>query len=253
MTRTIFITLTAALLSLTSSAAYADDFGVTLRYWLTEESSAGASTITPVYAQKFEDTRVDVPAVTLRWSPDFWDNHDILLSYFELKPETTAKYLYSNVPSPFLEFDILTERRDVELLVRSRAGENFFFYYGLRQYKADVTFALPGTSNIFTRQDWLLAEAGLGTATTISENGRHSLFANVIVGLGNVDESYPNGGFADEPHTDTAHTIDLNLGYQYTMNETTSFSFRYRDFSAFKDGDPELTSAGVDLGVTFNF
>jgi len=248
--------MTVVLFSLMSSNTHADSFGVTLRYWFTEESIPGATQVNEIFATVLEDERTEVPAVTLRWSPDFWEDHDILLSYFKLDPERTATTLVAvSVPGTFIEADAATDRSDLELLIRSRVNENFFFYYGLRLIEAEVGIDIltDPPQRQLVQQDWTLVEVGLGTSVPVSENGRHSLFANVIGGYGRFEDTLSNSGMVTSSSSENGHTIDLNFGYQYTINQTASFSLRYRDWASYIDGDPAIDSAGIDLGITFNF
>ena len=260
MARIISIFLTTVLLSLTSSIANADSFGVTLRYWLADEHST-VSRISPQFAYLVEDYEVDVPAVTLRWSPDFWENHDLLLSYYNLDRERELSYLVT-LPEPQTGIDTISnERSDFELLVRTRKNENVFFYYGLRQFKFESR--LDGTGFLFNQfpgkgsSTWNFAEAGIGVVGSFSENGRHNVFANALVGVGKTkgDSTLIIDGEVVKTSNprQNARTVDLNLGYQYSMSQRTSLSLRYRELSTYLESELELKTAGIDLGITFNF
>ena len=151
MTRMVSIILTAVLFSLTSNIANADSFGVTLRYWDVEESAPGTTRITPVLAYFAEDSRTDIPGLSLRWSPDFWENHDFLLSYYEKdrNREISSLRVSPDVfPGETGVDESSSQRSDLELLVRTRANENVFFYYGLRYIERD--FSRDGTGFLFT-------------------------------------------------------------------------------------------------------
>jgi hypothetical protein len=259
MTRAIFVFLALVLSGLMSGVANADSFGVTLRYWLTNESSANSAQVTQFFAVKTNDARLEVPAITLRWSPDGWANHDILLSYFKLDSTRDGDFLVAtSFPATFVTNELETKRSDIELLVRSRAGENFFYYYGLRYINPQSIAWVPyGSQRNILEDKWYLAEFGLGLALPVSENGRHSLFANAIGGIGHYEQDQVNQieGVPDTAYSrsETGHTIDLNFGYQYTMNQKASFSLRYRDWSSYLGGDQQIASAGMDLGVTIDF
>jgi len=252
--------LTVVLFSLMSSNTHADSFGVTLRYWLADEHST-VSNISPQFAYLVEDYEIDVPAVTFRWSPDFWENHDLLLSYYDLDRERELSYLVT-LPEPQTGVDTTSnERSDFELLVRNRANENVFFYYGLRQFKFESR--LDGTGFLINQfpgkgtSTWTLAEAGLGIAASFSENGRHNVFANALVGVGKTkgESTLIIGGEVTTTSNlrQNARTVDLNLGYQYSMSPRASFSLRYRELSTYLESELELKTAGIDLGITISF
>lgn len=257
MARLIPTFLTVVLLSLTSTIAHADSFGVTLRYWLTEQRFPGTTNVTFIIGVAAEDIRSEVPAVTLRWSPDFWEDHDFLLSYFALDPSGRVNVLVADgFPGDFFSSDFDTSRSDLEFLIRSRASNNFFLYYGLRSIDAEnaVTINRSGApQEQLTTQDWLLAEVGVGIAVPVSENGRHSVFANALGGIGRIERDTLQDGVSFGASSDTAYTIDLNLGYQYTLTQAISFSLRYRDLGSFIDNEKSTEFTGIDLGLTFNF
>lgn len=247
--------LTVVLLAMTSSITHADSFGVTLRYWLADQSYPDTNLINQFVAVLSEDTTTEVPAVTLRWSPDFWGDHDILLSYFTLDPALTINVLIATgFPATLFKTETKTERTDLELLVRSRFSENLFLYYGLRSIDAEVDIEI-GTvppQRQTEISEWLLAEFGTGISVPVSENGRHSMFANALGGIGRYEVELRQSEVSTS-NSETGHTLDLNFGYQYTINQTASLSLRYRYWIAYIDGDTALESKGIDLGVTFNF
>lgn len=250
-------------LSLMSNVANAGSFGITLRYWLTEEHATTAR-ILPFAAYKIEDYDVEVPGFTLRWSPGFWNNNDILLSYYDsdrARLLDVVRYPPDGSPPEFGADIIGNERSDLELLVRTHANENVFFYYGLRYIEFYQRFdgsgflfnTVPGQSE----STWILAELGLGVAASISGNGRHNLFANALVAAGKTEGEQTfviNGEVsrASFPRQD-ARTVDLNFGYQYSMNQRTSLSLRYRELSTYLENNRALQVSGIDLGVSFNF
>jgi len=264
MVRKLSSLLAVVLLGLTSSIANADSFGLTLRYWLTEDRVPGTNEVTETTAFKASDTRLEVPAITMRWSPDGWADHDILLSYFTLDSTRDIDFLFTG--GGFVTGKNQLERWDIELLVRSRVREGFFYYYGLRYVEPKSVFDLPLGNGLnlrnISQNKWYIAEFGLGITRAVSENGRHTVFANAIGGIGRFEqntvnysqrEGLPDTIGSEFSETETGHSIDLNFGYQYTINPSSSVSLRYRDWASYRAGDLEITSAGIDLGLTFNF
>jgi len=148
-------------------------------------------------------------------------------------------------------------RTDYELLWRYRLQDSpVYIGLGARQvdtedvYTGDITgWWETGTTEM------VFGEFAVGFSAQASEGSRHSMFGNLLVGLGSFDYLVEEYGEVDSEVDGTALLFDANLGYQYVINQTVSFSARYRvialQLSAYSDSIE--TVHGPELALTFRF
>ena len=238
------------ILSLCMIEAYASQFGVTVRAWSATEDNPEAMLEDPATAALSlvsEGSDVPVYGFTIRWTPDWLNDHDILTSFMTLEDSAPTNFIFA---SNYYTGSADIERDDLEILVRSRTNEHYMYYYGLRYIEADYAYVFSSNA-LPTYQTVILIEAGLGMSNSISKNGKHALFANFIYGLGEreVEVKVVGGGKWD----DTITTHDLNFGYQYTVNNKISINTRFRSFKGYDSGELLISTSGLDFGITYNF
>ena len=89
----------------------------------------------------------------------------------------------------------------------------------------------------------------------VSEGSRHALFSNLLIGVGAFDFLAVEVGEPDIADDGTSLIVDANLGYQYVINQTSSFSTRYRVIAVQSSGlEDELDVVhGPEVAFTFRF
>ncbi len=151
-----------------------------------------------------------------------------------------------------------TEFWDIELVARSRVNNtnaNLIAAIQTIQFFFDdeseaIIPELNQTQKIKFHLKFYLIKIGIGGYSFISEDKRHRIFSNLLVG----------GGLTQTAVKDNWRTLisDVNFGYEWIMRRSTSISVRYRAQVAYQsdvDGDLTGRSDGFFLlhGPEFNF
>jgi len=141
------------------------------------------------------------------------------------------------------------ERVDIELLIRRTFTDSpFYFSFGYRY----VNFKYE--SGIYKEDNNAhLIEFGPGFSTSISDNNKHSLFANLVLGIGAFDIVAENPTFNDDGFS---YGIDGNIGYQYLISRAMSISTRYRIIALHSFGSElqsNVLAHGPDIAFTYRF
>jgi hypothetical protein len=153
------------------------------------------------------------------------------------------------------QFDI--DRADYEVLWRYRLKDSPI-YIGLgarfvdieEQYIGDI----DGLVEVDTTEVWL-GEFAIGFSAQASEGSRHSMFGNLLVGIGQFDGLAAEVSVADIEDDGSALLFDANIGYQFVINQTTSLSTRYRVIALQSSGEEDALDVvhGPELAFTFRF
>lgn len=155
-------------------------------------------------------------------------------------------------------------RRDLELLVRYRLeNTGVSLFGGFRWIRQRVRTTLDGNNQIFfstgtplfdNRINFYLAEFGAGYAHRLTPSGEHSLFGNLVVGVGKsraTDNSINNA-----PFNLFVVTFDANAGYNWQFADCCAVQARYRAF-VFQAGNKTFKDLAVqhgpEVGLTFRF
>ncbi len=155
-------------------------------------------------------------------------------------------------------------RRDLEMLVRYRLeGTGVSLFGGFRWIRQRVRTTLDQPGFIFfntgtplfdNKVNFYLAELGAGYAHPLSPGGEHSLFGNLVVGLGKSRAT--TNAINDVPFNLFAVTFDVNAGYNWQFANCCALQARYRAFvfpagnQTFKD---LAVQHGPEVSLTFRF
>jgi hypothetical protein len=155
-------------------------------------------------------------------------------------------------------------RRDIEALLRYRfEGTGFSLFGGFRYIRQRVRTTLDAPGFIFfntgsplfdNKINFYLAELGAGYAHALTPSGEHSLFGNLVVGLGKSRST--TNAINDRPFNLFVMTFDANAGYNWQFAGCCALQARYRAFvfpagnRTFKD---LAVQHGPELGVTVRF
>lgn len=157
-----------------------------------------------------------------------------------------------------LRFTRDTELWDIELAARSRINNtNANFIAGIQTVQfffddesEEIIPTLNGKQEIKFHAKLYLVKIGIGGYSFISEDKRHRIFSNLLVG----------GGFTQTRVKDNWRTLvsDVNFGYEWIMRKSTAISVRYRGQFAYQsDINSDLTGMSdgffVLHGPEFNF
>jgi hypothetical protein len=153
------------------------------------------------------------------------------------------------------QYDI--DRKDYEILYRYRLEESpIYLGLGFRYVDAEEIYTgdRDGVVEVETTEV-SLGELAVGFSTQASEGSRHSVFGNLLLGVGSFDYLSAGPSYEDVVEDGTSIMMDANIGYQYVINQSTSFSARYRAIALQSNGDETDTSVihGPDLAFTFRF
>jgi hypothetical protein len=155
-------------------------------------------------------------------------------------------------------------RRDIEALVRYRVeGTGISLFGGFRYIRQRVRTTLDAPGFIFfntgtplfdNKINFYLAELGGGYSHPLSAGGEHSLFGNLVIGLGKSRSTTNN--INDVPFNLFVVTFDANAGYNWQFASCCAVQARYRAFvfpagnRTFKD---LAVQHGPEVGLTFRF
>jgi hypothetical protein len=155
-------------------------------------------------------------------------------------------------------------RRDIEALIRYRLeGTGVSLFGGFRYISQRVRTTLDAPGFVFfntgsplfdNKIDFYLAELGGGYAHPLTPSGEHSLFGNLVVGLGKSRAT--TNAINDVPFNLFVVTFDANAGYNWQFASCCALQARYRAFvfpagnRTFKD---LAVQHGPELGLTVRF
>ena len=151
------------------------------------------------------------------------------------------------------EFD----RVDYEIVYRYRLEDSpVFIGFGARYIEVEEIFDgdIDGVVETETT-DTTMGEFMVGFSTQASEGSKHGVFGNLLLGIGSFDYLSVGPSFADVTDDGTAIMIDTNIGYQYLMNRSSSFSARYRAIVVQVNAENSETTTvhGPEIAMTFRF
>jgi hypothetical protein len=155
-------------------------------------------------------------------------------------------------------------RRDFEILARYRLeGTGVSLFGGFRWIRQRVRTTLDAPNQIFfgtgtplfdNKINFYLGEVGAGYAHRLTADGAHSLFGNLVVGLGKSVAT--NNNINNTPFNLFVVTFDVNAGYNWQFADCCAMQARYRAF-VFQAGNKTFKDLAVqhgpELGVTFRF
>ena len=231
-------------------------FSVSLRYW--DSALSGYSNYDPAIPEAEVDTHANIPlwGMTLRYSPT--SSLDLLFTGYQGE----GNYQQQGV-STFCDWIATaeTKRKDYELMLRHKAFTNkrAYLLYGFRMISWEDTFTeisptfVPNA--LIDNNDITLLQLGSGFSTNITDDGRFNLFANIVVGYGEIENERSEGG-VDSSETDDVSSLDLNVGVQWALTDMVSLDVRYRNFNVGDDGFNFTDTAvinGVEAGATLSF
>jgi len=155
-------------------------------------------------------------------------------------------------------------RRDIEALVRYRLeGTGVSLFGGFRHIRQRVRTTLDqpgfiffntGTPLLDNKINFYLAELGGGYSHPLTPGGKHSLFGNLVVGLGKSRAT--TNSINDVPFNLFVVTFDVNAGYNWQFASCCAVQTRYRAFvfpagsKTFKD---LAVQHGPEVGLTLRF
>ena len=148
-------------------------------------------------------------------------------------------------------------RADIEALARYRVPNSpAYVVAGFRYIDFQEEFKTnAGVVVEETESNFYFGEFGGGFATRISQSGRHSVFANGVIGLGVFDQEENELGLPRREDDGFAFLFDANIGYQYAISGSISLSTRYR-IIAVQEGGNESNLAvvhGPEIAASFRF
>lgn len=149
------------------------------------------------------------------------------------------------------------DRADYEALWRYRLKDSpVYIGLGVRYIEVEEQFIgdTLGLVEVDTTEI-LLGEFAVGFSTQASEGSRHSMFGNLLVGIGQFDGLVAEVGVVDIEDDGSSLMIDTNIGYQFVINQTTSISTRYRVIGVQSSGEEDTVVVvhGPELAFTFRF
>ena len=187
-------------------------------------------------------------------------NWDITINGLAGSGDSNWTELADTVWNPFWgpesgKFEI--DRDDYEILYRYRLKDSpVYFGFGGRFIDVQEDY-VHNSVGLIERDtsEITLGEIAVGFSTQVSEGSRHSVFGNLLVGIGKFDYLAVEIFEPDWVDDGTAMMLDANIGYQYVMSESVSFSTRYRVIAVQSMGfeDQQDTVHGPDLAFTFRF
>ena len=153
------------------------------------------------------------------------------------------------------QFEI--DRADYELMWRHRLTDSpVYIGFGARYVDVEELYSgdISGLIETDTTELWF-GEFATGFSAQASEGSRHSMFGNLLIGVGQFDYLAVEVGELDITDDGTALLFDVNVGYQYVTNQTVSFSTRYRVIAVQTSGFETALDMvhGPELAFTFRF
>jgi hypothetical protein len=149
------------------------------------------------------------------------------------------------------------DRKDYEFVIRYRLDNSpVYIGFGVRSVnlKEDYIGDIDGLLET-DETDLSFAEFGVGFSSAVSEGSRHSMFANLLLGIGKFDYSADEFGYAQYSDDGSALLFDANVGYQYVIGKSTSISARYRVIAVNTYGEEDDGNMvhGPEVAFTFRF
>ena len=246
------IVVSMASMFLPISASHAGDnvnFAISPRVYLTWIDTSDYS----------EVASVTLGGLSLTVGPSS-GNWDVTINGLAGSGDSDWTELADGVWNPFWgpesgKFEI--DRDDYEILYRYRLKDSPV-YIGFGGRFIDVQEDYVHNSTGLIERDTTeitLAEFAVGFSTQASEGSRHSVFGNLLVGIGTFDYLAVELAEPDWADDGTAMMLDANIGYQYVMGDSVTFSTRYRVIAVQSMGfeDQQDTVHGPDLAFTFRF
>lgn len=152
---------------------------------------------------------------------------------------------------------------DFEILARTEISDtNAYWLAGFQYIGLDTDFTITSGAPIFNGKtkrnqtsDTYLGKIGLGGYFNLSENGRHRIFSNVMLAAGFLDQ---NTGITPSEAW-VGFGGDINVGYQWIINDSVSISPRYRAQIIYWDTenktveDQTFVFHGPELHFTYRF
>jgi hypothetical protein len=171
---------------------------------------------------------------TVTWSPTFMPNWSILGTILTGSGDGDIEV---RIDETQYKGDSDSDRLDIELLFRYNVPDvNVFLFGGGRYIKWEETDKALGEKNELDSTSWAI-EAGAGAWADLSEDGRHRLFGNLILGLLFSDWDWDSTYFEDESGDETELSFDTNFGYQFNISDNVGLSARYRAFILNQEND----------------
>lgn len=149
------------------------------------------------------------------------------------------------------------ERMDIETLVRYRFPESGGYVVGgFRNINVNDRETRNGVFDGESDTQIYVGEIGGGFATRFSKSGRHAGFANLVFGVGVDEFEFTDASGAKNETSGTAYLVDGNIGYQYAISGSFSFSARYRLIVLNIEVDNNISAGtvhGPEIAATFRF
>lgn len=241
---------------LSVSPAYSESFRENVRDWrfsVTPRTAVRFSSVpnfTNTNSQQFsqEDATYWVNGLTISVSTPWFPNTSFLLSGL-YGQDDGKRIILARAPPPNPPFAITenstydSELFDFEFLARTRIRDtnaNWLLGFQYAKQKFDYKNQLgvfPFGRNSQLAANLFLLKAGLGGFFNLSGNGYHRVFSNFIAGGG------VNRIETDEFENDTLGSVaaDINIGYEWVIDQTFSLSGRYRGQFAYNFGGSDNT------------
>jgi hypothetical protein len=173
-------------------------------------------------------------------------NWDISLNALSGSGDSDFTWLAESPVEGFGESGIWEiDRADYEALWRYRLEDSpIYVGVGIRYVDVEESYIgdVSGLVETDTTELWF-GEFAVGFSTQASEGSKHGMFGNLLIGVGSFDYLAVEPGYPDIEDDGSALLFDTNIGYQYVINQTSSFSTRYRVIAVQTSGD----EAGLDM------
>jgi len=152
-------------------------------------------------------------------------------------------------------------RTDVEGLIRFRIPNvNAYVFTGPRYVRFDelATSPLAPGQRIQSDNRLIIIEFGAGAFAGLDDAERHRVFGNLTTGAAFLDSRFFNTATGFVESTDDVNAmVDVNLGYQWLINDWLNFNFRYRSFLLFINDELGFSDTvlmhGPEIGLGIRF
>ena len=190
----------------------------------------------------FKQLAFPISGATIAIAPSALESTDFLFTVMYGTGTTTFNST-STGSVAYKEGEVGVERTDIEFLVRHTIRDTGFnVYYGARyvRYLTTTKYTTPGvtvfatgTNEDISESQYYLPEIGLGIVGNITQDGRHRLFYNMLLGAGYETIELTNALSSYTGNTKWngwVYCLDLNAGYEWNFSKNASFNIRYRMF-----------------------